>query len=133
MVLWINVIGQVEIVATVATWGVLELITKLGLLPKLFCLVQEEKKERLGNVKEGFGMKETYISFRSRFLSRFVETSWILAWNFHLSFILCKAAIIDMCSYIYPCGFWGIQTSYYVTLDILIYGFSLLFNCYSCV
>ncbi|AES77434.1 hypothetical protein MTR_7g010570 [Medicago truncatula] len=41
---------------------------------------------------------------RSRFKPRFVETSWILSWNLHPFFILCKA-IINICSYIYSCSF----------------------------
>jgi len=50
---------------------------------------------------------------RSGFFPRFVEISWILSWNLYLSSIFCKATI-ETYSYIYPCRFWGIQTSYYV-------------------
>jgi hypothetical protein len=86
------------------------------------------KKERRPWDKSRFGEQEQRVAHslemefqernpkqgvRSSFLPRLVETSWILACNLHLSFILCQACI-DICSYIYPCGFWGIQTSHYV-------------------
>jgi len=73
-----------------------------------------EQEQRVAQFLEmTFLERNTKQGVRSRFLPRFVETSWILAWNLHLSFILCQACT-DICSYVYSCGFWGIQTSHYV-------------------